>query len=118
MTDPPIVTGAELVAHLAGNPDPAACDQIASATSDALAVEVDPPDVLADGTVDPAFVWPDYVRRAGLMAAADVYKAGAAPGGGYAMDEFTTVEFRVTSNWLRKYEALYNPHRAIGGMVS
>jgi hypothetical protein len=115
-TVPPIVTGAELVAWLGGAPDPAFCDLIASAVSDGIAVMVDPLPV--DDAGAPVGDWSDAVKVAGRDAGARVFKATRAPGGGYAMDEFTsTVEFAVTSALFRRYDGLLAPVRAVGGMI-
>lgn len=114
MTDPPIVTGDELVAWLKGAPDADVAALCAGAASDAVAAVVDPPpDPLPED-----WAWADGVRLAGLGVAGDAYKSLSAPGGGYVLDEVTFTDvFRLTSTIVRRYEPFYAASRAIGGMV-
>lgn len=106
----PIITGAELAAHLGGQPDAALCDLIASAMSAVIGAAMDTP---AEG--EP---WWDEVRTSALMAGADTYKAATGTGGGYQLDaaSYTDV-YRMNATYLRRYEPLWSTHRAIGGMI-
>ena len=113
---PPIVDPDALAAYLKGSPDPALVALCAGAASEAIAAVVDPLPVDDGGA--PVGVWSDGVTLAGMGVAADAYKSLSALGGGYQMDELTMSDaFRIVSTLLRRYEAFYNPARAVGGMI-
>ena len=108
---PPLVTGAQLIAYLGGPVDPVLAEVIAAAVSVAVAALVDPFDPVVGE-------WPPGPSAAALAAAGDVWKSFAAPGGGYQLDDsYATNVYQITSNVLRRYTALLNPNRAVGGMV-
>jgi hypothetical protein len=74
--------------------------------------------VVADPGWDPAGdPVPEGVRRVTLMVAAEILKAGQAPGGEYQLDAYAVVPATVTSNLVRKYQALLAPWANLGGMV-
>jgi hypothetical protein len=116
---PPIVDPAILAAWLGGSPNPDLVDLCAQAASDAIAVVVEPAPIDADtDDVPDGWDWAAGVKLSGLGVAGDAYKALSAPGGGYQLDEVVYTDvFRMVSNLVRKYEALYAPSRAIGGLV-
>jgi hypothetical protein len=70
-----------------------------------------------DTGADPANPPPAGIHRATLMIAAEVYKAGAAPGGEYQLDAYTVAPMGLTSNLVRKYGALLAPWRSAGSQV-
>jgi transglutaminase-like putative cysteine protease len=70
------------------------------------------------GTWDPSGdPVPEGVRRVALHVAAELYKAGSAPGGEYQLDAYTTVPAVITSNVVRKYGAVLAPWARVTGMV-
>ncbi len=106
-----IIDGPALVAYLGGHPSAELTDKIAAAVSSALAAVVDAP---AEDT-DP---WPDGIVVAALSIGGRVYKDMTATGGSVQLDDGTDVEvFRITSNVLRRSEALYAPWRAVRSML-
>lgn len=111
---PPILAAEDLAQLLGPQADIGLCEVIAPAVSDAVAAVVDaPPDPLPDG-----WVWPAGVTATGIGVGTDVYKSLVSPGGGFQMDEFTATDaYRITSVILRRYEPLYNPVRAVKGMI-
>ena len=111
---PPIVDPVALGALLGGNPSAELVTLCADTASAAVGALVDgPPD-----DAPPEWVWPANVTAVGLGVAGDVYKSLTAPGAGYQLDASTFLDAsRITSALMKRYEALLNPSRAVGGMV-
>jgi hypothetical protein len=60
---------------------------------------------------------PSGIHQATLMIGAEIYKAGAAPGGEYQLDAYAVAPVGLTSNLVRKYGALLAPWRSAGSQV-
>jgi hypothetical protein len=106
-----IITAAQLKTYLAaGDSVPTATlERVASAASDLVEAACRKPMVLPT---------PPAVVEAALAIGAEIYKSSEAIGGTYQLADFTPAAgFRLSSNLMRRVDALLAPYADTAGMI-